>query len=65
MSSYAPPPPARAQMEATGTVPHCSVAAAHEAGHNGTTIIVGTSDTLEVLAQRYNVSSAEILRANG
>lgn len=63
MSSYAPPPPARAQMEATGTVPH-SVAAAH-AGHNGTTIIVGTSDTLEVLARRYNVSSAEILRANG
>ncbi|WP_298267294.1 LysM peptidoglycan-binding domain-containing M23 family metallopeptidase [uncultured Bradyrhizobium sp.] len=63
MSSYAPPPPARAQMEATGTVPH-SVAAAH-AGHSGTTIIVGTSDTLEVLARRYNVSSAEILRANG
>ncbi len=63
MSSYAPPPPARAQMEATGTVPH-SVAAAH-AAHNGTTIIVGTSDTLDVLARRYNVSSAEILRANG
>ncbi|WP_076859887.1 LysM peptidoglycan-binding domain-containing M23 family metallopeptidase [Bradyrhizobium mercantei] len=62
MSSYTPPP-ARPQIEATGSVPH-SVAAAH-AGHAGTTIIVGTSDTLEVLARRYNVSTAEILRANG
>ncbi|WP_338700875.1 LysM peptidoglycan-binding domain-containing M23 family metallopeptidase [Bradyrhizobium sp. 26S5] len=62
LSSYTPPP-ARPQIEATGTVPR-SVAAAH-AGHNGTTIIVGTSDTLDVLARRYNVSSAEILRANG
>ena len=31
----------------------------------GTTIIVGTSDTLEILARRYNVSSAAILQANG
>ncbi|MCP3412675.1 LysM peptidoglycan-binding domain-containing M23 family metallopeptidase [Bradyrhizobium brasilense] len=62
VSSYTPPP-ARPQIESTGTVPH-SVAAA-PAGHNGTTIIVGTSDTLEVLARRYNVSTAEILRANG
>jgi murein DD-endopeptidase MepM/ murein hydrolase activator NlpD len=59
LSSYTPPP-ARPQIEATGTVPH-SVAAAH----NGTTIIVGTSDTLDLLARRYNVSTAEILRANG
>ncbi|OKO81188.1 LysM peptidoglycan-binding domain-containing M23 family metallopeptidase [Bradyrhizobium sp. NAS96.2] len=62
MSSYTPPP-VRPQIEATGSVPH-SVAAAH-ASHSGTTIIVGTSDTLEVLARRYNVSTAEILRANG
>ncbi|WP_050420364.1 peptidoglycan DD-metalloendopeptidase family protein [Bradyrhizobium tropiciagri] len=62
MSSYTPPP-ARPQIEATGSVPH-SVAAAH-ASHSGTTIIVGTSDTLEVLARRYNVSTAEILHANG
>jgi murein DD-endopeptidase MepM/ murein hydrolase activator NlpD len=61
LSSYTPPP-ARPQIEATGTVPR-SVATAH-AGH-GATIIVGTSDTLEVLAKRYNVSTAEILRANG
>lgn len=62
MASYTPPP-ARPQIEATGTVAH-SAAPAH-AAHNGTTIIVGTSDTLDVLARRYNVSTAEILRANG
>ena len=61
LSSYTPPP-ARPQIESTGTVPH-SVAAAH-AGH-GTTIIVGTSDTLDILSKRYNVPKAEILRANG
>jgi len=33
--------------------------------HGGTTIIVGTSDTLDLLAKRYNVSSAAILQANG
>jgi murein DD-endopeptidase MepM/ murein hydrolase activator NlpD len=59
VSSYAPP--AR-PIEATGSVPH-SVAAVHPA--QGTTIIVGTSDTLEVLARRYNVTSAAILQANG
>ncbi|KJC59451.1 peptidoglycan-binding LysM [Bradyrhizobium sp. LTSPM299] len=59
LASYAPPP-ARPQLESTGTVPH-SVAAAR----SGTTIIVGTSDTLELLSRRYNVSTADILRANG
>ncbi|MBN8972118.1 MAG: LysM peptidoglycan-binding domain-containing M23 family metallopeptidase [Rhizobiales bacterium] len=70
VSSY--DPPARPRIESTGTVASRSVAAApaqHAApahGHgNGTTIIVGTSDTLEGLSRRYNVSSAEILRANG
>ena len=52
-----------ARLEATGTVPR-SVAAAHAAPH-GSTIIVGTSDTLEVLAQRYHVAPAAILAANG
>ncbi len=42
-----------------------SVAAARAAGQGGTTIIVGTSDTLEILAHRYNVSPAAILQANG
>ncbi|MBR0934419.1 M23 family metallopeptidase [Bradyrhizobium jicamae] len=59
LSSYAPPP-ARPQIESTGTVPHSVAARTH-----GTTIIVGTSDTLELLSKRYNVSTAEILRANG
>jgi murein DD-endopeptidase MepM/ murein hydrolase activator NlpD len=60
--SYAPP--AHPPIEATGTVPR-SVAATPNAAARGTTIIVGTSDTLEVLARRYNVSTAEILRVNG
>jgi murein DD-endopeptidase MepM/ murein hydrolase activator NlpD len=42
-----------------------SVAAAHNPASSGTTIIVGTSDTLDILAKRYNVSSAAILQANG
>jgi murein DD-endopeptidase MepM/ murein hydrolase activator NlpD len=62
VASYAPP--AHPQLETTGTVPR-SVAATPNAATRGTTIIVGTSDTLEVLARRYNVSTAEILRANG
>ena len=61
IASYAPP--ARPKFETTGTAAPRSVAAAHPQG--GTTIIVGTSDTLEVLAQRYHVTSAAILAANG
>ena len=65
LSSYTPP--AQPQLEATGSVGPKSVAATRTApAHgNGTTIIVGTSDTLEILAKRYNVSSADILKANG
>jgi murein DD-endopeptidase MepM/ murein hydrolase activator NlpD len=64
LSSYAPPQ--QPQLETTGSVGPKSVAASRNApAHGGTTIIVGTSDTLEILARRYNVSSAEILRANG
>ena len=59
MASYTPP---SHPIEATGSVPH-SVAATHPA--HGTTIIVGTSDTLEVLARRYHVTPAAILQANG
>jgi murein DD-endopeptidase MepM/ murein hydrolase activator NlpD len=64
LSSYAPPshPP---KLETTGTVAPKSVAARGPAAHAGTTIIVGTSDTLDILAKRYNVSTAEILKANG
>ena len=60
ISSYAPP---SRPIESTGTVPR-SVAAARSPAQ-GTTIIVGTSDTLEVLARRYNVTPAAILQANG
>ena len=60
MASYTPP--AQPKLETTGTVPPRSVAAARP---KGTTIIVGTSDTLEVLAQRYHVTPAAILAANG
>jgi murein DD-endopeptidase MepM/ murein hydrolase activator NlpD len=65
IASYSPP--AKPKLETTGTVAPRSVAAAHPAQHpqSGTTIIVGTSDTLEVLAQRYHVTSAAILAANG
>ncbi|HXI05179.1 MAG: peptidoglycan DD-metalloendopeptidase family protein [Bradyrhizobium sp.] len=67
ISSYSPPP--RPQLETTGGVGPKSVAATRLApapsAHGGTTIIVGTSDTLEIIARRYNVSSADILRANG
>jgi murein DD-endopeptidase MepM/ murein hydrolase activator NlpD len=63
LASYAPP--AQPQLETTASVPPRSIAAAHTPNHGGTTIIVGTSDTLELLARRYNVTSASILAANG
>jgi murein DD-endopeptidase MepM/ murein hydrolase activator NlpD len=62
LASYAPP--ASPKIEATGSVPPHSVAATRAPVH-GTTIIVGTSDTLETLSRRYNVSAAAILQANG
>src|SRR6266436_10120145 len=63
LASYAPPthPP----LEATGTVAPRSVAAIRSPGPGATTIIVGTSDTLDTLSRRYNVSPAAILQANG
>jgi murein DD-endopeptidase MepM/ murein hydrolase activator NlpD len=61
LASYTPPP-TQPRLETTGSVPPRSVAATHA---KGTTIIVGTSDTLEVLAQRYHVTPAAILAANG
>jgi murein DD-endopeptidase MepM/ murein hydrolase activator NlpD len=61
VASYAPPP-AQPKFETTGSVPPRSIAATHP---KAVTIIVGTSDTLEVLAQRYHVTPAAILAANG
>jgi len=54
-----PQPQAQAQAQPAPAPPPAPVA------HGGTTIIVGTSDTLEVLAQRYHVTPAAILAANG
>ena len=61
VTSYAPPGP---PLETTGSTAPRSVAAKHGSGQ-GTTIIVGTSDTLDTLSRRYNVSPAAILQANG
>src|SRR5882757_5709413 len=63
VGSYAPP--THQPLEATGSVAPRSVAAVHAPMQGGTTIIVGTSDTLEILAHRYNVSPTAIMQANG
>ncbi len=63
VASYSPP--AHPQLETTGSIAPRSVAATRGSGQGSTTIIVGTSDTLETLAHRYNVSAAAILQANG
>lgn len=55
-------PPAHPHLEATSAVPPRSVAAVRPSGIK---IVVGTSDTLEVLAHRYHVTPAAILAANG
>jgi murein DD-endopeptidase MepM/ murein hydrolase activator NlpD len=60
VASYAPP--ASNPIAHTGSVAPRSAAAARP--EDGTRIVVGTSDTLEVLARRYNVSVADIVRAN-
>ncbi|HEY3792089.1 MAG TPA: LysM peptidoglycan-binding domain-containing M23 family metallopeptidase [Bradyrhizobium sp.] len=60
VAAYAPP--SHRPLETTGSVAPRSVAARPQ-GH--TTIIVGTSDTLEILARRYNVSPTAIMQANG
>jgi murein DD-endopeptidase MepM/ murein hydrolase activator NlpD len=62
VASYSPP--THQPLEATGTVAPRSVAA-RPPMQRGTTIIVGTSDTLEILSHRYHVSPAAIMQANG
>src|SRR5215212_2895540 len=62
LEAYAPP---AHPLESTSTVAPRSVAAAHVRAQGPTTIIVGTSDTLDIVARRYNVSPAAILQANG
>jgi murein DD-endopeptidase MepM/ murein hydrolase activator NlpD len=62
LASYTPP---AHPLETTGSVAPRSVAATHRALPASTTIIVGTADTLDSLAQHYNVTPAAILQANG
>ena len=62
LASYAPP---AHPIETTGTVAAALGCGDPRSGQGGTTIIVGTSDTLDTLAHRYNVSAAAILQANG
>lgn len=68
IASYAPPPqsyapPPQPRLETTATVAPRSVAAVRPVQQ--TKIIVGTSDTLDIIARRYHVTSTEILAANG
>jgi murein DD-endopeptidase MepM/ murein hydrolase activator NlpD len=63
MASYAPP--SSSPIEHTGSTPRSVAATSGWSREGGTTIIVGTADTLDIIARRYNVPSAEILRANG
>lgn len=64
VASYQPP---SAPIEATGSVTPPRSVAATSAGwsrEGGTPIIVGTSDTLDIIARRYNVPTSAILQAN-
>jgi murein DD-endopeptidase MepM/ murein hydrolase activator NlpD len=64
VASYSPP--SRQPIETTGSVAPRSIAATRApAREAGTTIIVGTNDTMEGLSQRYGVTTADILKANG
>jgi murein DD-endopeptidase MepM/ murein hydrolase activator NlpD len=63
LASYAPP--SSSPIEHTGSTPRSVAATSGWSREGGTTIIVGTADTLDIIARRYNVPSAEILRANG
>lgn len=63
VGSYQPSAP----IETTASISTPRSAAAASGGYTnegGTRIIVGTSDTLDILARRYNVPAAEIMKAN-
>lgn len=62
LGSYTPP---NAPIETTGSVGPQSVAATQNWSRDGgTAIIVGTSDTVDILAKRYKVPAAAILQVN-
>ena len=63
VAAYAPP---SRPIETTGsTAPRSIASNASWSAADGTTIIVSTNDTIDTLAQRYNVPAKEILRVNG
>jgi murein DD-endopeptidase MepM/ murein hydrolase activator NlpD len=63
LASYTPP--AR-PIETTGAVGPKSIAATSTWNRNdGAMIIVGTSDTIETISQRYGVPARDIMKANG
>lgn len=63
VAAYAPP--TRPIETTASTAPRSIASNASWSGTNGTTIIVGTNDTVDGLAQRYNVPAREIMRVNG
>lgn len=64
VASYAPPSSSPIETTASAT-PRSVAATSGYSREGGTTIIVGTADTLDVISKRYNVPSSEILKANG
>jgi murein DD-endopeptidase MepM/ murein hydrolase activator NlpD len=63
LAAYAPP---SHPIETTAsTAPRSIAANGTWSAADGTTIIVGTSDTVDSLAQRHGVPAREIMRANG
>ena len=63
IAAYAPP---SQPIETTGSAAPRSIASnAKWSAVDGTTIIVGTNDTIDTLAQRHNVPAREIMRVNG
>jgi len=63
IAAYAPP---SQPIETTAsTAPRSIASNATWSAVDGTSIIVGTNDTFDTLAQRHNVPAREIMRANG
>jgi murein DD-endopeptidase MepM/ murein hydrolase activator NlpD len=64
MAAYTPPPARPIETTAT-TAPRSIASNASWSAVDGSTIIVGTNDTVETIAQRHNVPAREIMRVNG
>lgn len=63
IAAYAPP--ARPLETTATTAPRSIASNATWSAADGTTIIVGTNDTVDTIAQRYKVPAREIMRVNG